>query len=238
MRAFVKIFFSLTFTFLLAGCESPKSLFRADSHLAFQNLPAEQYQSVFPVEYSDLKSTLELAETEFSRSEMANADNYYSLVILKAGILEKQYNQELIRREEVARQLAAKKLQEERELEEKRVALEKEKAVEQARILELQQRKEAEQAEAKKRAERQKVEREIQLVARHTVKRGETLPQIAALQEVYGDSSLWPLIYKANRDQISDPAVLWPGQVLRIPRNFERGELNDARRFSNEKAIR
>ena len=238
MRAFSHIFLPLTFIFLLAGCESPKSIYRDDSHLAFHNLPAEQYQTSFPVEYSDLRNTLELAENEFNRSEIANADNYYSLVILKAGILEKKYSQELIRREEIARQLAAKKLQEERELEEKRIAIEKEKAAEQARILELQQKKEAEQAEARKKAERQKVEREIQLVSRHTVKRGETLPQIAALQEVYGDSSLWPLIYKANRDQISDPAVLWPGQVLRIPRNFERGELNDARRFSNEKSIR
>jgi nucleoid-associated protein YgaU len=99
-------------------------------------------------------------------------------------------------------------------------------------------RLEAEKAESRKKVERSRQEKEVQPVPRHTVKRGETLPQIAALQEVYGDSSLWPLIYKSNRDQISNPAVLWPGQVLRIPRNYDRNDINEARRFASDRSLR
>ena len=49
----------------------------------------------------------------------------------------------------------------------------------------------------------------------HEVKPGETLAVIASLQ--FGDSTLWPAIYLANRDQIKDPARVYPGQVLTIP---------------------
>lgn len=49
----------------------------------------------------------------------------------------------------------------------------------------------------------------------YTVKPGDTLAKIA--KEMYGDSSKWPLIYKANLDRIKDPNVLWPGMKLRIP---------------------
>jgi nucleoid-associated protein YgaU len=69
----------------------------------------------------------------------------------------------------------------------------------------------------------------------HTVRRGETLPQIAARSEIYNDASLWPIIYRANRDQIRDPKQLWPGQVLKIPRNFSRDDAKEAKRFSGKK---
>lgn len=49
----------------------------------------------------------------------------------------------------------------------------------------------------------------------HVVQPGETLWQIAAA--VTGDARDWPLLYRANRDQIKDPARLYPGQRLNIP---------------------
>lgn len=49
----------------------------------------------------------------------------------------------------------------------------------------------------------------------HTVRAGETLWTIAAAR--VGDGALWPALYRANRDQIRDPAVLYPGQRLEIP---------------------
>jgi nucleoid-associated protein YgaU len=49
----------------------------------------------------------------------------------------------------------------------------------------------------------------------HVVQPGETLWRIAA--QVTGDPHLWPLLYRANRDQIVDPSRLYPGQVLSIP---------------------
>ncbi len=51
----------------------------------------------------------------------------------------------------------------------------------------------------------------------HVVRSGETLWSIAARRDVYGDPYLWPVIYKFNRDQIQDPARVYPGQRLVLP---------------------
>jgi len=63
----------------------------------------------------------------------------------------------------------------------------------------------------------------------YTVREGETLWTIAARREIYLDALLWPLIYKANRDQIKDPRQIYPGQVLSIPRDTPPAELEEAR---------
>ena len=49
----------------------------------------------------------------------------------------------------------------------------------------------------------------------HVVQPGESLWQIAA--QTGGDPQLWPVLYRANRDQIKDPSRLYPGQALLIP---------------------
>jgi nucleoid-associated protein YgaU len=49
----------------------------------------------------------------------------------------------------------------------------------------------------------------------HDVRNGDTLATIAAM--TLGDPSLWPALYRANRDQIRDPSRLYPGQRLEIP---------------------
>jgi len=64
----------------------------------------------------------------------------------------------------------------------------------------------------------------------YVVKKGDTLPSIAARHEIYNDSFMWPLIYKANRDQIKDPRVLYTGQDLKIPREMGLDEIIVARR--------
>ena len=51
--------------------------------------------------------------------------------------------------------------------------------------------------------------------AQHTVVAGDTLSAIA--QHVYGNASQWPRIFEANRDQILNPNLIFPGQTLRIP---------------------
>ena len=80
--------------------------------------------------------------------------------------------------------------------------------------------KAAAEAAAAAKAKASPKEAPVQLPSTYTVRRGETLPQIAGRTEIYNDATLWPLIYRANRDQIRDPKQLWPGQVLTIPRRY------------------
>ena len=49
----------------------------------------------------------------------------------------------------------------------------------------------------------------------YTVKPGDTLSKIA--KEFLGDANAYPQIFEANRDQLSDPDKIKPGQVLKIP---------------------
>ncbi len=49
----------------------------------------------------------------------------------------------------------------------------------------------------------------------YTVQKGDTLSEIA--QRVYGQPSAYHKIFEANRDQLSDPDRIKPGQVLRLP---------------------
>ena len=49
----------------------------------------------------------------------------------------------------------------------------------------------------------------------YEVKSGDSLSRIA--KNMYGDGNQWPKIFEANRDQIKDPDLIHPGQVLKIP---------------------
>jgi nucleoid-associated protein YgaU len=49
----------------------------------------------------------------------------------------------------------------------------------------------------------------------YTVRQGDTLSAIA--QKHYGRASRWHAIFDANRDQLDDPDLIRPGQVLRLP---------------------
>jgi len=49
----------------------------------------------------------------------------------------------------------------------------------------------------------------------YTVKSGDTLSKIA--KEHYGNANNYMKIFDANKDQLSDPDKIKPGQVLKIP---------------------
>lgn len=71
----------------------------------------------------------------------------------------------------------------------------------------------------------------------YVVKEGETLWTIAARRIIYHDALLWPLIYKANRDQIKDPRQIFPEQVLTIPRDITQEETDEAREKARRSQI-
>jgi nucleoid-associated protein YgaU len=49
----------------------------------------------------------------------------------------------------------------------------------------------------------------------YPVEKGDTLSGIA--KRLYGDASLYPRIFEANKPMLSDPDKIYPGQVLRVP---------------------
>ncbi|AMV71727.1 lysM domain-containing protein [Desulfuromonas sp. DDH964] len=71
----------------------------------------------------------------------------------------------------------------------------------------------------------------------YTVGEGESLYSIAAQPQVYDDPLLWPLLYKANRDQIRDPRQIYSGQVLTIPRGLSTAELDEARQKAKQSDV-
>jgi nucleoid-associated protein YgaU len=197
-------------------------------------LDQEDVRRLMPQEYQSLLETFEHGEAVFYvRRREVEADAYYLLVLQKGAVLRENLRLLKERMLDEERKRAA---EEAARAEEARLEREAAEAVERQRQQErLKAAAEARAAQAA-RATAPVREREREAPppqpSVYTVRRGETLPQIAARPEIYNDSSLWPLIYRANRDQIRDPKRLWPGQSLRIPRRFSRDEALEAKRFS------
>lgn len=63
----------------------------------------------------------------------------------------------------------------------------------------------------------------VPMASTYTVVEGDFLGKIAGYGIVYNNRGEWPQLYEANRDQISDPNLIYPGQVLDIPRGGMRG---------------
>jgi nucleoid-associated protein YgaU len=73
-------------------------------------------------------------------------------------------------------------------------------------------------------AEAARLQKEIDyynsLPTQWTVKNGESLYRISGYEEIYADGTKWPRIYRANRDQIEDPNLIYVDQILAIPRGL------------------
>lgn len=54
-------------------------------------------------------------------------------------------------------------------------------------------------------------------VISYKVVRGDCLWNIAKKKEHYGNGFAWPVIYKANRDKIKNPDLIYPNQEFSIP---------------------
>ncbi len=55
----------------------------------------------------------------------------------------------------------------------------------------------------------------------YTVVKGDCLWNIAKKKEHYGNGFAWPVIYKANRDQIKNPDLIYPKQTFKVPKLTE-----------------
>ncbi len=56
----------------------------------------------------------------------------------------------------------------------------------------------------------------------YTVEKGDYLAKIAAKRYIYNNAKAWPRIYRANRDLIKDPNLIYPGWTLKIPHGLVR----------------
>lgn len=88
-------------------------------------------------------------------------------------------------------------------------------------------RRQAENAITQKQREDRRVGNGVQADS-YTVMRGDNLWTISAKGSVYGNPFHWPLIYRANRDKISDPDLIYPGQQFAIDRNASEQAMLDA----------
>ncbi len=225
----------------VSGCSTAAPLWQMKSDNLLNSLRSDGAPFILPAEFASLEETYSKGELLLLDDEVAEADQLFQLAFLKGEVLKENLAEEKSRQTETKRLLRENEERNEQarlkaiaQTEERRRSAAEEVL---ARIAEQARIRQESDAEAILQAERHKIIKERPIVTSHTVKRGETLPQIAALAEIYNDQFLWPILYRANRDQIRDPRHLWPGQVLRIPRNLTRDDLQEARRYAQEKHL-
>ncbi len=213
--------------FFLPGCAAPAPQWRAEAVTALERINTSDPAAALTDQYHAAEEAFFKGERLSLSGQKDSAERYFYLALQEAYLIEK-----MLPEERTQIYLEKKKLQEQRE---KRELDQRIKAIRE----EQEQRKAIEQKEKEKRLneERLKQGRERAIHLYHTVKRGESLPSISALPEVYDDSQLWPILYRANRDQIRDPKYISPGQLLRIPRNLTREDILEAVRSSRGKPI-
>ena len=94
-------------------------------------------------------------------------------------------------------------------------------------------KKQAEDAVAQKYSERDRIKGMIDsfepnAAGDYQVVRGDNLWDISAKSEVYSNPYQWPLIYKANKSQIKDADLIYPGQNLSIDQDASTGDIDAA----------
>jgi nucleoid-associated protein YgaU len=221
----------------LCACATQPPRYRIDAAASLERARRAGPAGALASELESAQQTFDRGESLLQLEEYQDADRYFFLTLQKGALLEKEIAEDKARRREEARLAEVEKKAElERRAQEEAQRLARAKAESEAKAeAEALARREA--AEAERRRAKPQREREHLLVSSYTVRRGESLPLIASQPEVYGDRNLWPLLYRANRDQISDPRHIWPGQVLRIPRNLGRDDIAEARRYSQERPL-
>lgn len=201
---------------LIAACSAPQPQWRVMALNSIVQLEKEGASEIRPEAFRSLQQTFEQADLLFLKDDEGElADQQYRMAYQKSVLLKSE--------------LAAYRSCIEHEAREAAI---EEEILRQEEVRRLQEA-EAEEAEKKKSEDlknRKKpkgtsgngitAREHNHLPTSYVVKRGETLPQIAARPEIYNDASLWQLIYRSNRDQVRDPYQLWPGQVLKIPRSY------------------
>ncbi len=73
----------------------------------------------------------------------------------------------------------------------------------------------------------------VEKVKKYTVVKGDTLWDIS--DKEYMNPFMWPLIYWANKDNIKDPDLIFPGQIFKINRDYYYSEKEEAINFAKSR---
>lgn len=93
--------------------------------------------------------------------------------------------------------------------------------------------KKVETTEVPKEAPVEKVEKPM-ASDHYTVVSKDTLWGIAGKSSIYSDAFEWPLIFKANRDEIKDPDLIYPKQDFKIEKGLSSEEVSHARSLASK----
>ncbi len=206
----------LTLFFTTSGCASSPQMFERDlAREAVQDADRAGAATMAVEEYREARSTLDKGETLLDKGDLEEARATLDTAIAQAHQAEvTAYIRSLNLAENQIHQL---EIQKKALLKAWRAAI-----ADQAAVIDFAKEEES-QPETKPTS--------------YTVTNGENLFVIASRKRVYGDPLLWPLIYKANRDQIKDPQQIYPGQRLSIPRDVSDLEMEQARNTARESTI-
>ena len=227
MQMFKYLLLLVTLFFLLSGCAKPPDKSLKDTRGIVAHAYAAGAVQYAPGEYQLAKSALQAAEVQVKNKQYKKASQTLELA--------RRYAVEALRMTTERKvKLAAEqqKIAEEKRL----VEAEKQRELKRQAVLKKQQLKKSKAVKKKQPKPAPVVVKnvppavvKVKLVDKIEVRAGENLAVIAARAEVYKDPLLWPLIYKANRDQIKDPKEIFCGQILVIPRDKPKEEVEAAR---------
>lgn len=226
----------------LAGCAQPPAAELEAARYLVRHAAEVGAADWSPGEYQLARDALDAAEQQMERQQYRSAARTISLAQRYAEVARIESEQAVARLAELERQRAenASRQQEQRQRDlAEQEAAQRQQELERRRQLETRQAaaraaSAASAASATKTTPPSPPPVEPAKVERYEVMAGQNLAEIANLPEVYGDGSLWPLIYRANRDQIKTPREIAPGQMLDIPRDKNMEELEAARQEAQE----
>ncbi len=232
MQMFYRLLLIVALTSLAWGCvKVPVESLNSAREVVARAYAVGASQSA-PGEYQLASSALQAAELQVKSGELRKAARTLELAQRygeEALKLANQHKQELL--------ATQKKIEEEKRL----LELEKQRELERQKKIEEQERKQQKKIVKSKPKKpvpvvKKKVTAVVKpvLVDKVEVQPGENLATIAGRPEVYNDPMLWPLIYKANRDQIKDPKEIFLGQIFVIPRDKTKDEEDAARQEAHE----
>ena len=206
----------------LAGCASAPPRWRENASARLEGIEVGTEDSGFREEYENAIRTFVRGDELCQAGEPALADTYFRLALVEAELLDQKLAVARMNRAADAQGKLA------RDQNAREAALEAQRT---------RERMAADAASRHSRPDKIRQRKDRSLPTQYIVRRGETLPQISARPEIYNDYRLWILLYRSNRDQVSDPSHIHPGQILRIPRNLSSDEIAEARRSSAEKPL-